>query len=253
MSEPPRKLYWDSSCFICLLNDADYELARRVVCEDVLSNAERGVVEIWTSTFTIVEVIRPKRHGSAPMPAWATRAIELLEKEFPHARNEMETLWRRYQSNDPAAKLTPEQIDKIQGMFEWDFVKLIELNQIIANDAVGLCRDYGLKAPDAIHAASALAKRCDVLQRYDRDFEKIRSRITVQDPQQISDQTLLFAAAPKPEDFKWPIEATVQSHLELPKLPDIPAGLLGTGDKVAEQETEKAKATDEGGPSQSGS
>ena len=76
MSEPPRKLYWDSSCFICLLNDAEYERNRRIVVEDILENAERGVVEIWTSTYTIVEVIRPKRHGSAPMPAWAIRAMK---------------------------------------------------------------------------------------------------------------------------------------------------------------------------------
>src|SRR5688572_19208905 len=110
MNEPPRKLYWDSSCFICFLNDAPYEQARRAICEDVLTNASDGVVEIWTSTFTIVEVIRPKRHGSAPLPTWATVAIKAIEKQFPAAREEMEVLWRRYQGNDPATKLTPEQV-----------------------------------------------------------------------------------------------------------------------------------------------
>jgi len=250
MSDPPRKLYWDSSCFICFLNDADYEVARRAVCEDVLYNAENGVVELWTSTFTIVEVIRPKRHGSAPMPAWATRAIELVEKEFPHARNEMETLWRRYQSNDPATKLTPDQIEKIKGMFEWDFVKLIELNQIIANDAVGLCRDYGLKPADSIHAASALARRCSTLQKYDRDYEKIKHLIDVREPEQISPQPSLFTLSPKPEDFKWSIETKIGTSLALP---EPPAGLLGTGDEVAKREAEKPKATNDGGPSKSGS
>jgi predicted nucleic acid-binding protein len=202
MSDPPRKLYWDSSCFICFLNNADYEVARRAVCEDVLYNAENGVVEIWTSTFTIVEVIRPKRHGSAPLPAWAVRAIESVEKEFPQARAEMGTLWRRYQSNDPATKLTPEQIEKIKGMFEWDFVNLIELNQMVANEAVGICRDYGLRPPDAIHVASALRRRCSELQRYDRDYEKVKHLIPVEEPKQISAQSSLFAAAPKPEDFQ---------------------------------------------------
>ena len=190
MNDPPRKLYWDSSCFICFLNNADYEVARRAVCEDVLYNAENGVVEIWTSTFTIVEVIRPKRHGSAPLPAWAVRAIESVEKELPQARGEMETLWRRYQSNDPATKLTTEQIEKIKGMFEWDFVNLIELNQMVA------------RPPDAIHVASALARRCSELQRYDRDFEKVKHLISVEEPKQISAQASLFAAAPKPEDFQ---------------------------------------------------
>jgi predicted nucleic acid-binding protein len=250
MNDPPRKLYWDSSCFICFLNDADYEVARRAVCEDVLYNAENGVVDIWTSTFTIVEVIRPKRHGTAPMPAWATRAIELVEKEFPHARNEMETLWRRYQSNDPATKLTPDQIDKIKAMFEWDFIKLIELNQIIANDAVGLCRDYGMKGADAIHAASALARRCSTLQKYDRDYEKIKQLIDVDEPKQISPQASLFAAAPKPDDFKWPLETETTMQIELT---EIPAGLLGSGQQPTEVEAEKPKATDEGGPRESGS
>ena len=198
MSEPPRKLYWDSSCFICFLNDADYEQSRRAICEDVLYNADKGFVEIWTSTYTIVEVIRPKRHGRAPVPPWAEKAIELVEEKFPEARKEMETLWNRYQANDPTTKLTPDQIAKISAMFEWDFIKLIELNELIANKAVGLCRDKGLKGPDAIHAASAVGK-VTVLQRYDRDFEKVRDLITVEEPQQISPQAGLFSAAPKPE------------------------------------------------------
>jgi predicted nucleic acid-binding protein len=247
MNDPPRKLYWDSSCFICLLNDADHERARRVICEDVLENASRGVVEIWTSTYTIVEVIRPKRHGSAPMPVWAMRAMALVEEEFPQARQEMEVLWKRYQANDPTTKLTPEQIEKISAMFEWDFINLIELNQLIANDAVKLCRDYGLKTADAIHAASAMAKRVAVLQRYDRDFDRVRHRIPVEEPQQISPQAGLFAFAPKPEDFKWRVTEKLESTLE------IPAGLLGTGEPVVKDEIPKPKATDEGGPSESGS
>lgn len=252
MNDPPRKLYWDSSCFICFLNDADYEIARRAICEDVLYNAESGVVEIWTSTFTIVEVIRPKRHGSAPMPAWAIRAIRLVEEEFPNARSEMETLWRRYQSNDPATKLTPEQIDKIKAMFEWDFIKLIELNQIIANDAVGLCRDRGLKPADAIHATSALAKHCDIFQRYDRDYSRIKPLISVEDPQQISPQASLFTAAPKPEDFTWPLET--ETTLQIGRT-ELPAGLLSSGEQPTEARAEspKPRATDEGGPSESDS
>jgi predicted nucleic acid-binding protein len=224
MSEPPRKLYWDSSCFICLLNDADYERARRIVIEDILEHASKGNVEIWTSTYTIVEVIRPKRRGRAPLPAWAIKAVELVEENFPEARTEMETLWNRYQANDPSIKLTPEQIEKISAMFEWDWIKLIELNEMIANDAVGLCRDNGLKTADAIHVASAIAKRVSVLQRYDRDFDKVRHRNEVEDPKQISPQANMFAAAPRPEDFK-----------------------------AAEPVTETAKAADKGGPSESGS
>lgn len=251
MSEPPRKLYWDSSCFICLLNDADYERNRRIVIEDVLDNAERGVVEIWTSTYTIVEVIRPKRHGTAPLPPWAIKAMEAIKKDFPEAPNQLETLWKRYQANDPSTKLTSEQIDKIQGMFEWDFIKLIDVNQLIADEAVKLCRDYGLKTADAIHAACAKSIRGErVLQRYDRDFDRVRHLIPVEEPQQISPQASLFAAAPKPEDFKWPAETEPETHL---KSQDIPAALLSSGEQAEGSEPEKPKAADEGGLSESGS
>lgn len=114
----------------------------------------------------------------------------------------METLWKRYQANDPATKLTPDQIVKISAMFEWDFIKKIELNELVANEAVKLARDRGMKSADAIHAASAIIRKCDVLQRWDRDFDKVKDLIAVAEPQQISPQASLFAAAPKPEDFQ---------------------------------------------------
>jgi predicted nucleic acid-binding protein len=90
---------------------------------------------------------------------------------------------------------------KKSAMFEWPFIKKIELVELIAHEAVELARDKGLRPADSIHAASAI-KKCDVLQRWDRDFEKVKDLITVEDPQQISPQGSLFAAAPKPEDFK---------------------------------------------------
>jgi|SRR5882724_11131499 len=198
----PRKLYWDSSCFICLLNDADYERERRTICEDVLYNAQHNAVQIWTSTYTIAEVIRPKRHGSAPLPAWAVKAIAAVEKEFPQIATELPTLWNRYQSNDPSQKLTNEQIALISSMFEWPFIKLIELNEPIAFKAVELARDYGLRPADSVHAASAIIRKVDVLQRWDRDYNKIAGLISVEDPQQISPQSkLTFSAAPRPENF----------------------------------------------------
>src|SRR5712691_9245098 len=95
----PRKLYWDSSCFICFLNKAESD--RRKICEDILHHAQDRLVEIWTSTWTIVEVVRPKK-------------ISLPQSQ----------------------KLTPEQITKIEGMFEWDWLKKVQLDQIVAKEAV---------------------------------------------------------------------------------------------------------------------
>src|SRR5712692_3319891 len=113
-----RKLYWDSSLFICFLNRS--EDARRTICEDVLQHASRGEIVIYTSIWTIVEVVRPNKHS------------------LPSAR-----------------KLTPQQIVKIQQMFEWKWLKKISVDQVVANKAVELERDYDLRAGDAVHAASA--------------------------------------------------------------------------------------------------
>jgi len=203
MSEP-QKLYWDSSCFICFLNKGTLEEERRTICEDVLRHARNGDVEVWASTWTIVEVIRPKRHGSAPLPAWATKAIEAIEKEFPTAREELEKLWKRYQANDPATKLTPVQIEKIQGMFEWPFIKKINLDERVAVKAVELARTCGLRPADSVHAASALTAKIPVLQRWDRDFEKVSHLITVEEPKMITPEKPLFASlvGPTPEDFE---------------------------------------------------
>src|SRR2546426_3764531 len=139
-----RKIYWDSSCFICFLNRS--EAARRRVCEDILHHAQDRKIEIWTSTWTIVEVVRPKRSS---LPA--------------------------------SSKLTPAQIGQIQAMFEWDWLKKVQVNQIIATKAVELQRDCNLKPGDSVHAATAIRIRADVLQRWDRDFNRISRIIPVED------------------------------------------------------------------------
>lgn len=198
MSEP-RKLYWDSSCFISYLNENERE--RREICEDILEHARNNAVEIWTSTFTIVEVIRPRWQVAAPLPEWAVKAIEAVEDEFPEARSELETLWRRHQSANAAARMTAEEIELVSAMFEWEYIQLIEVSEPIANMAVKLARDCGLKAADSIHAASAIGRKVDVIQRWDRDFSKVSHLITVEDPKMISVRPPLFALAEAGENM----------------------------------------------------
>ena len=167
MTSEPRKIYWDSSCFICFLNAN--EEARRRICEDILYHAQNGGIQLWTSTWTIVEVIRPKKPGSQ------------------------------------ALKLTPIQIDKIQGMFDWPFLMKIHLDERVAREAVKLARNCGLRPPDAVHAASAILTKLDVLQRWDRDFDKIKQLIAVEEPQFITQQGELIpghrkAIGPVPDE-----------------------------------------------------
>jgi len=177
-----RKLYWDTSCFLCLLNPAETE--RRLICQDVLKHAELGEFEIWISTWVIVEVIRPKMPGNSPLPQWATKAIE----KVPEAAQPLEELWKRYQRSNPAQKLAPQQILKIQAMFEWPFLKKMYVDERVATRAVEYSRDFGLKPGDAVHAASAVLQPCDVLHRWDKDFDKIKHLIGVEEPKRLSPQ-----------------------------------------------------------------
>lgn len=168
MVSGPRRIYWDTTCFICFLNKS--ELNRRAICEDILRNAKQGNVIIFTSTFTIAEVIYPKRSTiSSP-------------------RN-----------------LTPQEIEKISGMFRWPWLKKIDNDQRVSFRAVELSRDYGLLPADAIHAATAILHSVDALQRWDRDFDAISHLVPVEYPTRISTQgafdDLVARIGPHPDDF----------------------------------------------------
>jgi predicted nucleic acid-binding protein len=156
------KIYWDTSCFLCFLNRKEEK--RRKICEDILSHAQSGDIVLYTSTYTIAEVIRPKA------------------KALPGA-----------------AKLTAQEIDKINGMFQWPWLRKIDVDQRVAMHAVTLARDYNLYPADAVHAASAILRKAQVLQRWDRDFNRIKHLIKVEDPQMITLERSLF------EDIKNPI------------------------------------------------
>lgn len=143
MSKSAKVLYWDTSVFLCFLDK--YENDRRKICEDILHHAKDGHVIITTSTFTIVETIRPK---------WIS----------------------------PPLVLTAEQIHIIEGMFRWKWIKKYQVDEPLALKAVALARDYGLKPGDSIHAATAIRANADVLQQWDRDFQKVAHLITVAEP-----------------------------------------------------------------------
>ena len=167
-----HRLYWDTSVFLCFLSEEEED--RRLICEDVLQAGEKGKVEIVTSMFTLVEVIRPK-------------AIK-----YPQP-------------------LTDEQVSKLRGMFSWRWLKKIQVHQQLALDASDLARVNGLKPADAIHAATAIAEKCDELQRWDRDFNKVASLISVTRPTYVSQMPLLQVKAlvgPTPSDFTPPASST---------------------------------------------
>jgi predicted nucleic acid-binding protein len=128
-------------------------------------------VLILTSTYTIVEVIRPKR------------------KSVPKALT-----------------LTPEHIKKIKDMFRWPFITTIELDDRTSHFASDLARDHGLSPADAVHAASAILWKAHVLQAWDRDFAAVSNHIAIEEPQFITqqqsfDEMKRARIGPAPEDF----------------------------------------------------
>lgn len=194
MSEK-RKLYWDTSCFIAYISSSHPEEAHRLpLCVDVLENARKGEVEVWTSVLTIAEVVRRKLPAQEkPLPAWATIIAEKCPSALPHVQK----LWEFHDKKTaPTQALKPEEIAGLQDLFNEKYIHKIQVDEITARRAVELARDYGLRPADAIHAASALIKPCDCLQHFDKEFERISNLIKVEEPEMISTQGTLSLSAP---------------------------------------------------------
>lgn len=67
------RLYWDSTNFICLVNEDEAERADH--CQRILDDAEDGKVEIFTSALTIAEVVRPRDRNPSPEEEAAIRGF----------------------------------------------------------------------------------------------------------------------------------------------------------------------------------
>ncbi len=151
MANRLRAIYWDSTVFLCFLKKHEGE--RRAICEDILRHAQAGKLALYTSSFTITEVIKPLRQESTgPRP------------------------------------LSYDEVADIQGMFQWPWLKKIDLDQRIAQNAVKLGLAYALSAADAIHAASAIVAKVDVLQKWEINsgFERISALVPVEAPRMIT-------------------------------------------------------------------
>ena len=192
----PSRIYWDTSCFVSLLNAR--EAKRADACRDVLNHAQAGAVQIWTSTLTIAEVIRPKRkYEPAALPGWVSAFQHVDGKGgllYPNAQREFEAIWHFYKrQTTPSQQLAPEIIRQIKGMFAWDYIHLIQVTPAIAQQASDISRETGLKPTDAVHTASAVARKCETLQRFDKHFDKVAHLIDVSEPVMLTQPPPLFA------------------------------------------------------------
>src|SRR5262249_7579802 len=116
--------YWDSSCFIALLNDEP----EAQDCERILDDAREGKTQIVVGPIVLVEVVRP-RGTASPLP----REIEQKIREF----------------------------------FENEYIKWRNFDRRIAEVARELCWSNGLHPRDAIHVATAIETKCDLVETLD--------------------------------------------------------------------------------------
>ena len=128
MAKTARR-YWDSSCFIAWLKP---EEDRYDACREVIRAAERGGVQIVTSTISLTEVIKLNK-GPIVLPQTMERTIS--------------------------------------DFFKQEYIVLIQLTRFIAESARALVWKYpALRPKDAIHAATALYAGIPDLDTFDRDF-----------------------------------------------------------------------------------
>jgi predicted nucleic acid-binding protein len=147
------KPYVDSSVWLGWIKDQKYNgISGKDVFEHILFQAKKGDFKIHTSSATLAEVHK-------------IRGQEIA--------------------------LTTLQDDEILAFFEHDFIRLIDVDREIGENANKLCRDSSLsktgaslKPFDAIHLASALKYNCDYLLCWDGSLAKFtHPKIIIEQPQ----------------------------------------------------------------------
>ena len=127
----PRRQYWDSSVFCAYFSE---EAGRCDTVQDLLNEAHAGRLEIYTSSFALVEVLKLK--GYKP--------------------------------------ITQKEEQGLIDFFEYPFIKIINADREICESARQHHWSDGLEAKDAVHLASALSIRpsviLDELFSWDKDF-----------------------------------------------------------------------------------
>jgi predicted nucleic acid-binding protein len=127
----PKKIYWDSCVWIGLINEDEDKIDR---CRYVLEQAQKGEMQVWTSSLTLAEVFKKKCDG------------KVLAIEEAHDAD-----FEKY--------------------IEQEFLVEVQLDHDVGVMARRLLRSHQeLKKPaDAIHLASAALNNVDELHTFDGD------------------------------------------------------------------------------------
>jgi predicted nucleic acid-binding protein len=152
VSEIYRKPYLDSSVFLAWIKGETINgIPRGEIARHILNRARMGDYLVYTSTWTLAEVHK-------------MRAGPIL----PEDDNE-----------------------RILSFFENEFIVFVEVDRLIGEHANRLCREHSIRPGDAVHHASALRAKCDVLLLWDPYFGSIiRPDIRIEEPE-IQGQTEL--------------------------------------------------------------
>ena len=117
MPDMYQRPYLDSSVFIALIKNEVVEgVSRGEIARNILNDAQNGRFQIFTSTFTLVEVHKDRRQP----------------------------------------RLTVEEEHLVVDFFKHEYIVLIDLDRLVAERARELARTYSLTPNDAVHLASAI-------------------------------------------------------------------------------------------------
>ena len=129
----PNSVYWDACLFIEVLQKTN--TARLDACRDLIDKAEKKALVIVTSALTITEV-------------------------------------NKFGAEDVSGVSREEQSKLILAFFGNAYIKVRSLDRQTAELAHHLTRQHGLKNMDAVHAATAVIGKVDVLYTYDGEKGK---------------------------------------------------------------------------------
>lgn len=148
----PTSVYWDSSIWIALIkHEIKNGIDRTLIPKMILEDAENNKVAIYISRLTIVEVHKKRNYTS----------------------------------------LTEYEDSQVQSrFFQHEYIKKIDVDKYVAEQARQIAWKYNLKPADAIHVASAKKVSAQVLHHWDGDFSHVPSDfITCSEPTNWERQT----------------------------------------------------------------
>ena len=153
MVETYRKPYFDSSVFIAWIKGEVIKgIERGVVAGSILTVAQHGDFQIYTSALTLAEV--HKLRGGERLPS--------------------------------------NLGDRILAYFEHDFIRIVDVDRNIGEQAHKKCREHGIYPNDAIHLVCAMKAGCEVLLAWDSRFNKVKEpTIRIEEPQMLPRQVRL--------------------------------------------------------------